>query len=353
MIKKDYNGMLFSTDLVLTLVLFTLILGTMFTIIDNSKDRTLNSLETAELKKLTSEIVDKLLNNPGTPTHWENLSEFNIVNPGLSIENQANHSFINTISFKKIKILENDNEYDNLIRKKLFNEEIKSSMSIYPINCEIDPIILGDDLESFQEKNEISNIISINRIVKCDFYRDMSLVSIFNGNDISIENIDNNNIDNNINENTGIDDEVSNNEKFFCNHETANELNHSNTESYVWICKGFKISRKDFKDNMYYLLFNEESINNGNHWILDNIEETSNTENNVDKVKIDLNNYFSNILENESSITFYLHSKINKNKLKDYKCVLIGVPRNMNMNNLNIDYFKEQDCYFVMRSSYG
>lgn len=69
----------------------------------------MNSLEVEEIERITNEIVDILINNPGTPKHWENLYNFNIVNPGLSIENSSEVNdeefYLNTVSFKKLQIL--------------------------------------------------------------------------------------------------------------------------------------------------------------------------------------------------------------------------------------------------------
>ncbi|RBQ22831.1 hypothetical protein ALNOE001_15320 [Candidatus Methanobinarius endosymbioticus] len=46
------------------------------------------------------------------------LSDFSNVNLGLTVENSFDKIIINTMSFEKLKILENDN-YNNLIGKKI------------------------------------------------------------------------------------------------------------------------------------------------------------------------------------------------------------------------------------------
>ena len=341
-LSKDSKGMIFSTDLIIVLVLFILILGIIANIIDSSNDKILNPLEVAELERLSGEVVDNLINNPGTPRHWENLFSFNGVNPGLAIENDAGRAIINTVSFKKIKILENG-WYEDLIGKKMFNGEIKSSITLYPIDCNVDSLLIGDTAfggGSIFSNSNISNIVVINRTVKCDFYHHLAIVSVFNGKLLG-KNIIEYSSSSSLSTNRSI-----------CNHETMINLSHSDSENYRWICKEFKITKKNFEENDYYLFFNDESIKNGNYWILDDISYISTSENPINDNKISLNNYFRDVFENKSSMIFYIHYKVNKNKLNDFNAVLVGISKDIDKNNLNIDYFKEQDCYFVMKTCY-
>ena len=347
MFLADSKGFVFSTDLLLTLFLIILIIGIVANIIDSSNEKIINPLEVAELERISSEAVDVLINNPGTPNNWEELSDFSGVRPGLAIQNENEESLINTISFKKIKTLENS-EYDNLISSKIFNNRIKSSIAIYPINPNLNPIIVGDEINS--SSGNISNIVVINRTVKCDYYSDLAIVSIFNKDIFSV--LNKNNIINGLKGYNNFNEKDS--ENIFCNHETIdNRIHHSNSGNYEWICKEFTVSKQDLDKNNYYLIFNDESVNNDNYYILDNVENILNNEENINNEKINLNSYFENSLTNKNSITFYLHCKINKNKFDDFNCVLVNVPKEIDVNNLNIDYFTEQDCDFIMKTSYA
>jgi len=345
-LSKDCKGMVFSTDLLLVLFLFIIVLGIIANIIDSSNDKIINPLEVAELERLSGEVVDSLINNPGTPNHWEELYSFDGVMPGLAIENNVGGTIINTVSFKKMKILENG-WYEELIGKKMFNKEIKSSIGLYPINCNINPLVIGDSIlidNDISLKNpNISNIVVVNRTVKCDFYHHLAIVSVFNGNKIGETGME---------YSSGNGSSLSNNRKL-CNHEIIASLNHSDSENYKWICKEFKITKKDFEKKDYYLFFSDESMNNNNHWILDDLRSVSTSQNPINREKISLNDNFSNVFENKSSMIFYIHFKINKNKLNDFDAVLVGIPEDIEKDGLNIDYFKEQDCYFVMRTCYG
>lgn len=191
--------------------------------------------------------------------------------------------------------------------------------------------------------SNISNIVAVNRTVKCDFYRDLAIDSVFNGGELDEGDIKYDiKYDNN--------DTLSNN---ICNHETLINLNHSNNEEYKWICKEFIVTKKDFEENNYYLFFGDQSIKQNNYWILDNFRNISTFEKPINIEKISLKDNFSDIFEKENSTIFYLHFKVNKNKLNNFKVVLVGIPKDMEDDNLNIDYFKEQECYLVMKTCYS
>lgn len=101
------------------------------------------------------------------------------------------------------------------------------------------------------------------------------------------------------------------------------------------------------------MFFSEDSINNGDYWILNNVKDISMIENSINNDKIGLNNNFNNVLENKSSMIFYLHFKANKNKLNNFNSCFSWYSKRYAYGELNIDYFKEQNCYFIMRTSYG
>lgn len=329
MLLKDSKGMLFSTEFLLTIILIVLIMGIVVNLIDKSDEKILNSLKTNNLEGLALKVVDNLISSPGSPENWEKLSNFNNVIPGLSIQNENKETILNTISFKKIKTLKSN--YNTLISKNIFNNEIKSSIAIYPINKKVAPIILGDEIIT----GENSNVFVANRTVKCDFLSELTLISIINGNN---------------NENST----KTNLNLKLCNHETINNLNHANTQEYRWICDEFKIKKKDIEYNDYYLILDDESTKINGYWILDNNKIMSKVELPTNNKKTDLNSYFLENLENDNELIFYLHTKIPSNNKNKFNCVLVAIPKEMEMENadLNFEYFTLQTCEFILKISY-
>ena len=319
MLLKDPKGMLFSTEFLLTIILFVLIMGIVANLIDNSNEKILSSIEINNLESLTSKVADNLISSPGSPENWEKLSSFNNVVPGLSIQNENKETIINTISFKKINALKSN--YNTLINENIFNNEIKSSIAIYPLNNKVKPIIIGDEIKN----EEKSNIFTVNRTVKCDFLSELAILSL------SSENNQNDNL---------------------CNHNPINNLSHVNTQEYNWICNEFKIKKKDIEYHNYYLILDDESAKINGHWVLDNTKKISNVEIPANTIKTDLNSYFKENLEEDNELIFYLHCKIPSNN--KFNCVLVAIPKEneMEIEDLNFAYFTFQTCNFVLKTSY-
>ena len=319
MLLKDSKGMLFSTEFLLTIILFILIIGIVANLIDASNEKILNSVQTNNLESLTYKVADNLISSPGSPENWEKLSNFNNVIPGLAIQNENKEVLINTISFKKINALKSS--YNIVISKNIFNKEIKSSIAIYPLNKKIKPIITGDEINS----GNSPYIVVANRTIKCDFLSELAILSI-NSND---------NLKNNL-----------------CNHDIANKSSHENTKDYIWTCKEFKIYKKDIEHNDYYLILDDESVNIGGCWILDNTKTISNTETPANNIKTNLNSYFTRSLENNTELIFYIHCKIPYNNKNKFNCVLVAIPKEMDIEDLSYSYFTPQICEFILKTSY-
>ena len=72
---------------------------------------------------------------------------------------------------------------------------------------------------------------------------------------------------------------------------------------------------------------------------------------------IDLNPFFLDDLENSSGEIYSIHFNVDKNRVNDFKTVLVAIPNNMtdvliSNDELNYDYFKVQDVNFVLKVGY-
>jgi hypothetical protein len=124
-----------------------------------------------------------------------------------------------------------------------------------------------------------------------------------------------------------------------------------NTQEYNWICSEFKIKKKDIEYNDYYLILDDESAKINGYWILDNTKSISNIEIPINNIKTDLNSYFKENLENNNELIFYLHCKVPSNKNKFNLC-LVAIPKEMEIEDLNFEYFQIQTCTFVLKTFY-
>lgn len=294
---KDNKGTV-SFEIIIVLIIILLIIGIISNLTTNSNEKIINTIEKEHVEKLTCELCDNLINNPRNPINWEKLSNFNNVIPGLAILGEDNKTLANSVSYDKLVILKEN--YDELIDRRLFKNQMKSSIVIYPFKKSIPAIFLGSE-------NYGETVFSISRFVKCDFFKKYTIINFENSNSSCNQNHDNN-----------------------------------------FTCGYFKVFKSDLKYNDYYLLTDDDLINKNIYWAVDNTKKQSNDYNSIKYNKIYLNDILSNEFEEENECIFFLHFK-EKNTLK---ILLIKVPKEFNKNYLNYDYFVLNDCKIILRCWY-
>lgn len=350
---KDQYGLLYSSELLLSIILLIFIIGVVANLSDGLNEKILSEEEISSLEAIAIESSDYLLNNPGNPENWEDdeglkngIVSKNII-PGLAIKNKnvENGEFFdesasdemimsNAISYNKLIKIKNN--YDSLVDRNLFNDSVISSMAIYPLNSEIRPIEMGYDFDYENDNVNDNNIVTVNRTVKCDFY---SNFVVYNFNDFELFGDDYN-------------------KDMFCNHDTnPNLTNHSNDGRTLWLCKSFRVYKESLDEYNYYLISDESVKDTGTYWILESINRTSENEKILIQEVIDLNPLLMEDLENSSDEIYSIHFNVPKNRANDFKTVLVAIPKNMtdvliSNDGLNYDYFRVQDVNFVLKAGY-
>ena len=350
---KDQYGLLYSSELLLSIILLIFIIGVVANLSDGLNEKILSEEEISSLEAIAIESSDYLLNNPGNPENWEDdeglkngIVSKNII-PGLAIKNKnvENGEFFdesasdemimsNAISYNKLIKIKNN--YDSLVDRNLFNDSVISSMAIYPLNSEIRPIEMGYDFDDENDNVNDNNIVTVNRTVKCDFY---SNFVVYNFNDFELFGDDYN-------------------KDMFCNHDTnPNLTNHSNDGRTLWLCKSFRVYKESLDEYNYYLISDESVKDTGTYWILESIKRTSENEKILIQEVIDLNPLLMEDLENSSDEIYSIHFNVPKNRANDFKTVLVAIPKNMtdvliSNDGLNYDYFRVQDVNFVLKAGY-
>lgn len=349
---KDQYGLLYSSELLLSIILLIFIIGIVANLSDDLNERVLSEEEFSSLEAIAIESSDYLLNNPGNPENWEDDDGLNngIVSkkiiPGLAIKNKnvdngeffyesASDEMImsNTISYNKL--IKVKNNYDSLVDENMFNDSVHSSMAIYPLNSELRPIKMGYDFGNEDDNVNDNDIVTVNRTVKCDFY---SSFVVYNFNDFEL---------------FGEDFEDA-----LCNHDSnPNLTNHVNNDNSFWLCKNFRVYKESLDEYNYYLISDESVKNSGTNWILESLNRTSENNQILNHEVIDLNQFFMKDLENSSGEIYSIHFNVPKNRVEDFKTVLVAIPKNMtdvliSNDELNYDYFRVQDVNFVLKIGY-
>ncbi len=281
-----------STEILIVLVVILLIIGIAAKFSETTLDKIAISTENENIELLLSQSVDSLINNVGN----ENWEKYIFGTPGLAILNENEAIIPNSISYEKFLIL-GDN-YNKLVDKNIFNSKIKTSMEIIPQESSISSVKIGS-----QENTK--NVYSVNRMVKCDFYKKYVIKDF----------------------------------------QTKGKCNHNHGDDYS--CNYFKVYRSYLRNNDYYLLIDKNSTDNLK-WSMDTTRVKLPAVESVTSNKIYLNNRIN--LEfpitDLSSIIFIHFNK------KDVKAVLVGVPKDFDKSKLDYDYFRTNNCEFILKGWY-
>lgn len=274
--------------LIVILMIFSIVLSSF----ENTTEKIIKTEEINNMEKLISEVSDNLINNPGVPDNW---NEYGKGTPGLAIVNDGGLTVPNSVSYAKLIALGKD--YDNLVYEKIFDSKIKTSIELKPHESSISSVKIGD----YENGN---TIFSINRLVKCDFYKNYVL-------------------------------------KDFQTNGKCNK-HHPQSENS---CNYFKIFKGNLKKSDYYLL-----IDDSEKYDLEYI---------IDTTRVVKERYWqtttSNAIYLNDKINFYDDTSaivfIHLNKAKA-KAFIISVPKDFDENNLEYDYFKTSECEFIMTAWY-
>ena len=274
------------------LIVILMIFGVVFSHIEDATNKVIKAEETNNIEKLTSEVLDNLINNPGVPENW---NEYRQGTPGLAITNEAGLVIPHSVSYSKLIALGKD--YDKLVYEQLFSSKIHSSLELRPHESSIASVKLG-------EYEEGDNVYSYTRLVKCDFYKHYVL-------------------------------------KDFQNDGKCNKKHPQDENS----CNYFKVFPGNFKKSDYYLLIDE-----GEKDDLKYIIETTRMVKGLSwqtptSNKIYLNDII-NFYDDDHAVVFIHLNRPNA------KVVLVSVPKDFNEGFLEYDYFRTNECELIMTAWY-
>ncbi len=274
------------------LIIILVIFGVILSSIENSTQKAIKEVEANNMEKLISEVVDNLINNPGVPDNWQ---EYGKGTPGLAIVNDDGKIVANSVSYAKLIALGND--YDKLVYEKLFTSKIHTSMELIPKESTISSVKIGENVDG-------ENIFSLTRLVKCDFYKSYVLKSL---------------------ENEGK-----------CNRHHPQDK-HS--------CNYFKVFPGNLKKSDYYLLIDDSEEHD-----LSYIVETTKADEDMNwkttiSDSIHLNDEID-FYDDKSAVVFVHLDKPHP------KALLVSVPKDFNRDFLKYDYFRTNECEFVIKACY-
>ncbi|WP_296804523.1 hypothetical protein [uncultured Methanobrevibacter sp.] len=279
-------------EIAIALIIILMIVGIILSINEISTQKIVKQGENEHIETFIEEAAVNLINNPGTPDNWEVNKKGT---PGLAIVNEEGQVIPNSVSYAKFIALGSD--YEKFATKILFNSKIKTSMELIPHESSISSVKIGS--------SENSNTVhSVNRLVKCDFFKKYVI-------------------------------------KDFQNEGKCN-LNHDqNSHS----CNYFKVFKGNLRASDYYLLVDDDEKYNLNYFIGSTRLVKDKSWELVTSDKIYLNEKI-NFYDDSNAIVFIHFNK------PQAKAFLVSVPKSFDINKLNYDYFKTNNCEFILKAWY-
>lgn len=279
-------------EIMTVIIIILLILGIILTFIENTSEKIIITAENENIESLTSEIADNLINNPGNPNKW---FEYNKGMAGLAIINEEGEIIPNSVSYQKFVVL--GKNYKKFVDEEIFDSKFHSSMELIPQKSSISSVKIGSNDDS-------DNVFAVNRLVKCDFYKKYVIKDFQN--------------------------------EGKCRHNHNQESNS---------CNYFKIFKKSIINANYFLLI-DESEKYDLKYIIDTTRVVKGKPwQNVMSECISLNDKI-NFYDDENAVVFVHLDKPHP------KAVLVSVPKNFDRNNLKYDYFRTNECQFILKTWY-
>lgn len=274
------------------LIVILMIFGVVLSSVEDTSQKIIRTREINNMEKLTTEILDNLINNPGVPENW---NEYDRGTPGLAIVNEEGQTVPNSVSYAKFIAL--GKNYDKMVYENLFNSKIKSSIELNPQKSSISSVKIGD----IEEGN---GIFSVNRLVKCDFYKSYVIKDFQN--------------------------------------EGKCERHHSQKDHS---CNYFKVFPGNFKKSDYYLL-----VDDNEEYDLNYIVDTTRVVKERYWEKVGSKEVYLNdrifFYDDDSAVAFVHLDKPHP------KAVIICVPKDFDKSFLDYDYFRTNECELRLTAWY-
>ena len=287
--KMDNRGSMM-IEIAIVLIILLLIIGIILTSFESTADKIVTEQEKENIEMLLTETVDNLINNPEMPENWFENEKGTI---GLAIVNEGGEVIPNSVAYSKFAAL--GNNYKKLVTEKVFNSKIKSSMELIPQESSISSVKIGST-------EDASNVFSVNRLVKCDFYKGYVIRDF----------------------------------------ESEGKCNHDHSQS-SYSCNYFKIFKGNLKSSDYYLLVDDGEI----YHLKYRVDTTGDGDENPWKTTTSESIFINDEIDfhdDSSAIVFVHFDKANTNAL------LVSVPKDFDREKLKYDYFRTNDCQFILKA---
>lgn len=327
---KDKKGMVFSIDLMLSLILITVIIGVSANTMDIIGSKMQDYSYANNFERITTSGADMLVKTPGSPENWEELRELDGVTPGLAeIDSSKMRIQPNTLSKAKINRL--NESYDKLIRGKVIPSYYNSTLIIYPTNPSLEPIVV----KNTSVIPTSTDLIVVNRTVMCNYLNTSIMVFIkaTDGNSTVLKQ--------NYTENCP-HHEYNGNEEHL-------KVDYKNKKP-GWACHHFRVTRDMLESSDFYLMTDPDIIpDSAAVWMIDRPENMSKEFKSYSNKPIRVNERIIECVNNNSTAVLWLHVFSSGNSDNTFNTYLAGFPKGTPTEKVKVLYLSPQPCYLIFK----
>ncbi|HTX61428.1 MAG TPA: hypothetical protein VMC48_03905 [Methanobacterium sp.] len=317
-LKKDSVGQIFSIDLLFALVILAVVLGMSANAIDIAGNKISDYSAGRSMDRIATDTADVLINTPG-PQDWEKSNNTLMVKPGLAIDSNSSVNSTKILSYKKINQLKS--RYMELM-SNFIPPPGNSYLSIEPTNPSLKEIEVSNETPPAK----VSEVAVVNRTVLVS-YRDFNIITI-------------------IDKSSQLD---------VCPHYSFNGTSVHNkpnnlNKSSGWICKSFKVTKRDLNSTDFYIL-TDPGVLNGNqaHWILDRPDSYTEEQEPFSSHPIMINDRISALMGEDNEAVFWLHVFISSDPSGAFVTYVVGVPHGTSSEEVRVEYLNPQPCFLILK----
>lgn len=325
---RDDLAQVFSLDVLFSIIIITVIIGVSVNAMDFVGFKIADYSAGESLDRITADAAQILINTPGSPG-WENCNSSLGVTPGLAENINGSRNSTNILSIKKISQLQS--RYSELMGGKVIPRGEQSSLTIYPTNPVLKPIVVNN-LTSPPGAGEVA---VANRSVLVDFKRFTTFTVVYT----QLNNSWNN--------------ESRNNSQFCPHHNISGIMEHQrpnfSSKTPGWTCNNFKLGQQDVNSTDFYILTDPPASDNSAQWILDRPDNLTEESQKFNTNPIKVNDRICQVLGDDEIAVIWFHIFTSGEASKAFNVYLVGVPKGTSSGEVKAEYLNPQPCFFVLK----
>ena len=320
--KWDKRGQVFSLDVLLALIIITVVLGISADAMDMVSYKAQDYSSRISLERITTDAADTLIKSSGSPDNWEEYKIKGDTVPGLT-KKEGDRTVPNTLSF--VKILKLKDNYFPLMYGSIIPYGVNSSMTIYPVDPSLSPIVMMNDTIP----GSASEVAVANRTVLCDFMYISTVIKI-----------------------KGYKDQQSDNHgpgAEICPH--RDHQRDSKIKSSEWTCHHFNVTAGDLNSTDFYVIPDPAAVTDSARWGIDKADDEVDCNCKFSGGPVLVNDKIGKAMSNDTKAVLWFHV-LNGGSQDNFDSYIVGVPRGTPLNEVKLSYLGPQPCFFVLKVWY-